>query len=185
MSFKVCAKGRIGSSRTLSVARRHTKVLKTTSNAARSQECGSQSHEVWKTSEPSSYGGRAGWCARKDAPLVVRSPAEELKCVQHGVVVEFLLPVGGRGTRLLPSDVSKRAKKVSAGTACSRWMTSPSAQKNLSPCLVVSRGPRSLLVGRGMLCPERQERSAARHLNRRTGRGDNTVFWHTRKRGVG
>ena len=39
------------------VSRRHTKVLKTTSNAARPQECDSQSHEMWNTKKALAAGG--------------------------------------------------------------------------------------------------------------------------------
>ena len=49
------------------VSRRHTKVLKTTSNAARPQECDSQSHEMWNTKKALFVCGPAGWCARRYA----------------------------------------------------------------------------------------------------------------------
>ena len=69
VEHRVCAK---------SVSRRHTKVLKTTSNAARSQQCGSQSHEVWKTLSPRRVGPR--WVVRADTPMVVSSLADPVVC---------------------------------------------------------------------------------------------------------
>ena len=54
------------------VSRRHTKVLKTTSNAARPQECDSQSHEMWNTKKALFVCGPLGG-AHADTPLVVTS----------------------------------------------------------------------------------------------------------------
>ena len=54
------------------VSRRHTEVLKTTSNAARPQECDSRSHEMWNTKKALFVCGPLGG-AHADTPLVVTS----------------------------------------------------------------------------------------------------------------
>ena len=105
--FKLCPKG----------------AQRVKSNAACSQKCGSQSHEVWKTFKPSSYGRSAGWCARRYA-----AGAGELKFEPRllvGVATRgggggggcrvVLLRVGGRGTRLHPSAASPSVSSLCVG----------------------------------------------------------------------